>query len=139
MQIDLSSDRFMTALTGITLAGMTLATVDAFLIPGLWGPVGLVLVYRYTLSALMGRTCRYMPSCSEYTLDALRAHGGWAGGWMGLARICRCRPGGGEGLDFICEALPPAATWYTPWRYGLWRGTNPAPPGQRGPQRDLQA
>ncbi len=45
MQIDLSSDRFMTALTGITLAGMTLATVDAFLIPGLWGPVGLVLVY----------------------------------------------------------------------------------------------
>jgi heavy metal translocating P-type ATPase len=45
LQIDLSSDRFMTALTGITLAGMALATVDAFLIPGLWGPVGLVLVY----------------------------------------------------------------------------------------------
>ncbi|MFA7506341.1 MAG: cation-translocating P-type ATPase [Burkholderiaceae bacterium] len=45
MQIDLSSDRFMTALTGITLAGMALATVDAFLSPGLWGPVGLVLVY----------------------------------------------------------------------------------------------
>ena len=45
MQIDLSSDRFMTALTGITLAGMALATVDAFLIPGLGGPVGLVLVY----------------------------------------------------------------------------------------------
>ncbi len=45
MQIDLSSDRFMTALTGITLAGMALATVDAFLSPSLWGPVGLVLVY----------------------------------------------------------------------------------------------
>ena len=45
MQIDLSSDRFMMALTGITLAGMALATVDAFLSPGLWGPVGLVLVY----------------------------------------------------------------------------------------------
>ncbi len=45
MQIDLSSDRFMTALTSITLAGMALATVDAFLSPGLWGPVGLVLVY----------------------------------------------------------------------------------------------
>lgn len=45
MQIDLSSDRFMTALTGITLAGMALATVDAFLSPGLWGPIGLVLVY----------------------------------------------------------------------------------------------
>jgi heavy metal translocating P-type ATPase len=45
LQIDLSSDRFMTALTGITLAGMALATVDAFLSPGLWGPVGLALVY----------------------------------------------------------------------------------------------
>ena len=45
MQIDLSSDRFMTALTGITLAGMALATVDAFLSPGLWGPAGLALVY----------------------------------------------------------------------------------------------
>ena len=45
MQIDLSSDRFMTALTGITLAGMVLATIDAFLSPGPWGPAGLALVY----------------------------------------------------------------------------------------------
>lgn len=90
--------------------------------------IGLVRVYRYSLSALMGRTCRYLPSCSEYTEEALRRHGGWAGGWMGLARICRCRPGGGEGLDFVCEALPPEASWYRPWRYGRWRGTNPEPP-----------
>jgi len=45
VQIDLSSDRFMTALTGITLAGMVLATIDAFLSPGPWGPAGLALVY----------------------------------------------------------------------------------------------
>src|SRR5690606_9019023 len=45
LQIDLSSDRFMTALTGITLAGMALATVDAFLNPGPWGPIGHALVY----------------------------------------------------------------------------------------------
>lgn len=90
--------------------------------------LGLAMAYRYSLSAFMGRTCRYLPSCSEYTVDALRRHGGWAGGWMGLARICRCRPGGGEGLDFICEDIPAAARWYAPWRYGLWRGTNPTPP-----------
>lgn len=86
-----------------------------------WPLIGLVMVYRYTLSAFMGRTCRFMPSCSEYTEQALRRHGAWAGGWMGLARICRCRPGGGEGLDFVCEAAPPRARWYAPWRYGRWR------------------
>lgn len=45
MPFDFSSDRLMTALTGITLAGMALATFDAFAIPGFWGPVGLALVY----------------------------------------------------------------------------------------------
>ena len=96
------------------------------------GPAGLVLVgfirlYRYTLSAFIGRTCRHLPSCSEYTEDAIRLHGAWAGGWAGFARICRCRPGGTSGLDFVCEALPPAARWWMPWRYGLWRSTNEVP------------
>ncbi|HRK23594.1 MAG TPA: membrane protein insertion efficiency factor YidD, partial [Beijerinckiaceae bacterium] len=50
--------------------------------------IGLVRIYRYSLSSLMGRTCRYLPTCSEYTEEALRRHGGWAGGWIGLARIC---------------------------------------------------
>ena len=54
--------------------------------------IGLVRLYRYTLSAFIGRTCRYLPSCSEYTEEALRRHGAWAGGWIGLARICLCCP-----------------------------------------------
>lgn len=83
-----------------------------------------VFFYRYTLSALMGRTCRHFPSCSEYMIEAVNRHGIWPGGWMGFARICRCRPGGTSGLDFVCEALPPDAHWYQPWRYGLWRSTN---------------
>ncbi|MHB2264567.1 heavy metal translocating P-type ATPase [Aliihoeflea sp. PC F10.4] len=66
MQIDLSSDRFMTALTGITLAGMALATVDAFLIPGLWGPVGLVLVY---LAGGVPTGVRALMSLCERILD----------------------------------------------------------------------
>lgn len=86
-----------------------------------WPLIGLVKVYRYTLSAFMGRSCRFMPSCSEFTEEALKKHGAWAGGWMGFARICRCRPGGGDGLDFVCEAVPPDAKWYLPWRYGKWR------------------
>ena len=83
-----------------------------------------VHLYRYTLSAVMGRTCRHMPSCSEYMIEAVERHGIWPGGWMGFARICRCRPGGTSGLDFVCEEIPPAARWYRPWRYGLWRRTN---------------
>lgn len=82
-----------------------------------------VRLYRYTLSALIGRTCRHMPSCSEYMIEAVEKHGVWPGGWMGLARICRCRPGGTSGLDFVCEALPDDAAWHRPWRYGRWRGT----------------
>jgi uncharacterized protein len=88
------------------------------------GLIGLVTLYRYTLSSVMGRQCRHLPSCSEYTIDALALHGAWAGGWMGFARICRCRPGGTSGLDFVCEAIPDKARWYTPWRYGLWKSTN---------------
>jgi uncharacterized protein len=87
--------------------------------------IGLVQFYRYTFSSIMGRRCRHMPSCSEYMVTALQRHGAWAGGWMGFARICRCRPGGTSGLDFVCEALPGEARWYRPWRYGLWRTTNP--------------
>ena len=88
---------------------------------------GLIRLYRYTFSAFMGRTCRYLPSCSEYTEEALRRHGAWAGGWIGFSRICRCRPGGDSGLDFVCDELPAEGRWYAPWRYGRWKGTNPEP------------
>ena len=87
-----------------------------------------IRAYQVSLSGLMGRHCRHMPSCSEYTDEALQRFGFWAGGWMGLARICRCQPFGTEGLDFVPETLPEGASWSTPWRFGLWRSTNPAPP-----------
>lgn len=86
--------------------------------------------YQLTLSGLMGRTCRHLPSCSDYTAEAIERHGLWAGGWVGLARICRCGPGGTSGLDFVCDALPAEASWATPWRYGLWRETNERPPDE---------
>ncbi len=88
---------------------------------------GLIRVYRYTLSGLVGRHCRHWPSCSEYTEEAIARHGLWAGGWMGLARIVRCGPGGTHGIDLVCEEVPPAAHWAAPWRYGRWRGVNGPP------------
>jgi putative membrane protein insertion efficiency factor len=88
---------------------------------------GLLKIYRYTLSPMIGLECRYLPTCSVYAEEALERHGLWAGSWIAAARLCRCHPWGGSGLDFVCEELPPRSRWYLPWRYGRWRGVNPAP------------
>src|SRR6185295_19454123 len=53
---------------------------------------GLVKVYRYTLSPLVGFHCRHLPTCSDYADEALDRHGLWAGSWMTLARLLRCHP-----------------------------------------------
>ncbi len=85
---------------------------------------GAIRFYQLTLSAILGRRCRYLPTCSEYADEAICRHGVWAGGWMGLARICRCHPFGGSGYDPPPAASPRGATWLTPWRYGAWRTPN---------------
>jgi uncharacterized protein len=88
----------------------------------------LVSLYRYALAPLIGPRCRHLPSCSEYADEAIARFGMWAGGWMALARILRCQPWGTHGLDFVPAALSPCAHWWTPWRYGRWRGTNEMAP-----------
>jgi putative membrane protein insertion efficiency factor len=88
---------------------------------------GLVRLYRYTLSPLVGFDCRHLPTCSEYADQALDRFGLWAGGWMTLARLLRCQPWGTSGLDFVPDAIAPNARWYLPWRYARWRGTNASP------------
>jgi len=55
--------------------------------------------YKLTLSPLIGRQCRYLPTCSEYAAQALKDHGPLKGGWLALGRICRCNPLGGWGYD----------------------------------------
>lgn len=83
--------------------------------------VGLITIYRYSFSAIAGRNCRHLPTCSEFTRDAIWKFGFWPGGWMGAARLSRCRPGGTHGYDPVPETLPERAVWYFPWRYGKWR------------------
>ncbi len=55
--------------------------------------------YRYFLSPWFGNSCRFEPSCSLYTLEALEKHGAWKGAYLGLKRICRCHPLSSGGLD----------------------------------------
>lgn len=68
------------------------APVAWLLVAGVWG-------YRLTLGPFLGGYCRFEPSCSQYMLDAVTRYGPWRGGWRGVKRICRCRPGGGSGFD----------------------------------------
>jgi putative membrane protein insertion efficiency factor len=82
--------------------------------------LGLITLYRYTLSPFIGGQCRYLPTCSHYAGDAVRAHGAWAGSWMALARLCRCRPGGARGYD--PAPAKASARWWAPWDYGDWTG-----------------
>jgi putative membrane protein insertion efficiency factor len=92
--------------------------------------------YKATLSPAFvacGIQCRHQPSCSEYCAECVSRHGAWAGAWMTLARLSRCRPGGSHGWDPAPQTLPMGLTstgvrWFAPWRYGVWSvdGSNSA-------------
>ena len=51
-----------------------------------------ITIYKWTLSPLLGRNCRYTPSCSAYMKDAIDMHGVVKGGWLGLKRLSKCHP-----------------------------------------------
>lgn len=58
-----------------------------------------VRVYQWTLSPLVGRDCRFEPTCSHYMIGAVRKYGAVRGCCKGAWRICRCNPWGGSGHD----------------------------------------
>ncbi|WP_018231003.1 membrane protein insertion efficiency factor YidD [Methyloversatilis universalis] len=61
--------------------------------------LGLLAVYRYAISPMLGRNCRFMPSCSEYAGEAIRRHGSVRGSWLALKRVSRCHPWHPGGYD----------------------------------------
>ena len=54
--------------------------------------IGLIRFYQYAISPLIGPRCRFYPSCSHYTLEAIRVHGALRGGYLGARRLLRCHP-----------------------------------------------
>ena len=58
-----------------------------------------VLLYRFALSPFLPATCRHLPTCSQYALDALETHGAIRGGLLSIRRISRCHPWGSSGFD----------------------------------------
>ena len=65
--------------------------------------VAILTAYRAVISPLYGDVCRYYPSCSHYTLQAIQHHGVIRGVWLGSRRIARCHPWAEGGIDDIPE------------------------------------
>ena len=61
--------------------------------------LGTVRIYQLAISPLLGRHCRFQPTCSDYFRQAIERHGTAAGAWRGLRRICRCHPWHPGGYD----------------------------------------
>jgi hypothetical protein len=61
--------------------------------------VGLIRVYQYGISPMLGRSCRFSPSCSDYAVEALQRHGAIRGVWLALRRVGRCHPWHPGGYD----------------------------------------
>jgi putative membrane protein insertion efficiency factor len=74
--------------------------------PLTWILVAAIRLYQWFISPLIGPSCRFMPSCSEYARDAIVMHGPLAGTWLAVRRLARCHPWGGEGWDPVAHRAP---------------------------------
>jgi len=64
-----------------------------------WFMILLVRFYQKAISPYLPSTCRYVPTCSQYFIEAVKKHGPFKGGYLGIRRILRCHPWGGHGYD----------------------------------------
>ena len=68
-----------------------------------------IKAYKYLISPLLGHSCRYLPTCSEYSIEALKEFGFIKGVWLSIKRILSCHPikllGGSEGFDPVKKEI----------------------------------
>ena len=58
-----------------------------------------IKLYQFLISPLIGPNCRYHPTCSQYSIEAINKHGPFKGTWLAIKRISSCHPWGGSGHD----------------------------------------
>ena len=75
--------------------------------------IGLVKGYRLLLSPWLGASCRFEPTCSVYSIQALEQHGAGAGSWLTVARLARCQPWCQGGHDPVPTELPRASRLFS--------------------------
>ena len=68
--------------------------------------IGLIRGYQLTLSPFLGGSCRFLPTCSAYAIEAVATHGAWRGTGLALRRLARCHPLGKSGFDPVPVAPP---------------------------------
>lgn len=68
--------------------------------------IGLIRCYQLLISPILGPRCRYYPSCSQYTIEALRVHGVARGSYLAGRRLLRCHPWHAGGFDPVPPRAP---------------------------------
>lgn len=71
-----------------------------------WLVLGLIRLYQRALSPLLPPSCRFVPSCSDYAVQAVQAHGVVRGLWLATGRLLRCAPWHHGGFDPVPAARP---------------------------------
>lgn len=66
-----------------------------------WLFLALIHVYRWTLRPFVAGRCRFYPSCSEYSYEAIKKYGGCKGGYLTVKRLCKCHPWHPGGVDEV--------------------------------------
>ena len=67
--------------------------------------IKLIKFYRYLISPLLGQSCRYLPTCSEYSIEALRTYGFFKGLFLSIKRIFSCHPWSAGGFDPVKKEM----------------------------------
>ena len=65
--------------------------------------IGLIRFYQLFISPMLGPSCRFYPSCSQYSIEAIKIHGIFKGSFLAVRRVLRCHPGCEGGLDSVPE------------------------------------
>ncbi len=61
--------------------------------------IKIIRFYQILVSPFLGKNCRFLPTCSHYTIEAIEKHGALKGGWLAIKRISKCHPWGKSGFD----------------------------------------
>ena len=73
--------------------------------------LGLIYFYKFCISPLLPRTCRFIPSCSTYAVQAIKEFGVFKGTFLAAKRIARCHPHGKSGFDFLPQNIKGDSKW----------------------------
>jgi len=67
--------------------------------------IKVIKIYKFLISPLLGNSCRYLPTCSEYSIDALKTYGFFKGFFLSIKRILSCHPWGSGGFDPVKKEM----------------------------------